>query len=725
MALKDYLPSQKDTPMDFYWSLIIEPGWVQAGIWKIEEDKTKVLSVSPSSAWKTDEELSEAADSALSAAVQDLPDDAPEPSKTVFGVSPTWVSDGSILPEFIEKIKNVSSKLSLTPAGFVVMPEAIAHHVKSKEGSPLNSVVVGVGGESIEVSLFLLGNLAGTQVVARSVSVGDDVIEGLSRFKHVENLPSRFLLYNGREAELEEARQSLMKIDWSKTENLKFLHTPNIEIIKPEEKVLAVSLAGASEISNVLSVEVEKTPEPEIQEEIEEVAPNIDTGFVVGQDLASSRVEVPEKVNEERQEIPREQVAEDKKPSGILVKLKSMNKKVEGAVGSIKPKVDMTGLTKVAGKKTFVFGVVALLLVFGGGFSYWWFYPKATVNIVVTPKKLEENIALFVDPGVSSIDTSKRILPGGKLEKDVSGEKTVPATGAKTVGDRAKGAVKMQNGTSEDIDLPTGTAIESSGGLRFTIDSATSIQAALSPSSPGTATVDVTAADIGAEYNLAGDESFSVSNYPKADVDAVATADFSGGSSRQILAVSEEDRDNLQEDLIDELLLKAEKELKSDLSDGNLLIEESLVQNVKDISFSKKVGDEAENLTLSLSLSVEALSVKKEDLLSLAENVLENKIPEGFVFRESQFSSVFEILGEVDGVYEVDTTFKVNLLPEIDPEEVAKKILGKYPPLAQEYLLSVPGFRRAEISLRPKFPGKLGTLPHVAKNLMVELSAEK
>lgn len=44
--------------------------------------------------------------------------------------------------------------------------------------------------------------------------------------------------------------------------------------------------------------------------------------------------------------------------------------------------------------------------------------------------------------------------------------------------------------------------------------------------------------------------------------------------------------------------------------------------------------------------------------------------------------------------------------------------------LAREYLSSVPGFIRAEFKIKPLFPGKLGTLPHVVKRIEVEVSAD-
>ncbi len=190
MALKDLLPGKKEKSKEYYWALVIEPGWVQAGVWCIDEDQTQVITISPPTPWELEEELIAASDTALSAAIQDFPEDLKEPSKTVFGVNSSWVSKGQIKKEHLEKIKRICAKLSLEPVGFVVLPEAIAHLMRSEEGSPLNAVVFGVAKDSIEIAVFALGKLAGNAEVARSISVVDDAVEGLSRFVKTEPFPS-------------------------------------------------------------------------------------------------------------------------------------------------------------------------------------------------------------------------------------------------------------------------------------------------------------------------------------------------------------------------------------------------------------------------------------------------------------------------------------------------------------------------------------------------------
>ena len=750
----------KEEKKEYYWALVIEPGWVQAGIWVIEDGKVKIVSVSPNAAWESEEELINSSDTALSGAIQDHPEEEGEPAKTVFGVSGNWVSEGQIKTEYLEKIKKICSKLSLEPVGFVVLPEAVAHYLKSEEGSPLSAVVLGVGKDDLEVSLFKMGELKGSSLVARSVSAADDVAEGLTRFASDEPLPSRFVLYNGKEAELDEVKQSLLKADWDRYEKIKFLHTPKVEMIESDKKVLATALAGGSELASAVSVEGVSNEKEKAEEEKEDVKEPATTegsnvekvspaalGFVVGQDVAIEEPKVSvkdESVEEQPQEVPapqanqpivdsgpqplpQEQAASKKKfaLSAPLAFLAAIPGKLMNVVSGGTGKLSSVGKVKSGGggKKILIIGGITFLVLIVGGFIAWWYLPKATVTVYVSPYQLEESVSVLVDPSIESTDKEEGILPGKLVAKTNDGDKTKSTTGTKTVGERATGEVTLYR-SGLLLTVPSGTVLTGSGDLVFTLDDGVTV-ASGSASSPGTVNAKVTAEDIGAQYNLTSGESFTVSNFPTSEIEAKNESSFSGGSSREINAVSEEDREELEEDLKEELVEEIIQEARSGLEEGDFLIEEATKVDITDKEFSNKVGDEASTLKLSLAIEAKVLIVKKADLIEVAQEVLKDRVAEGFVLREDQIDITFEFIDEDEGIYELRVTFGANLLPEVKPDEVAEKIKGKYPPLAKEFLTDIEGFERAEIVIIPRFPGRLGTLPRISKNIIIEVASQK
>lgn len=660
----DFLQKPKNEKENF-WALLIEPEWISSAIWQITDGKVEIINTSPATRWEGD--LTEAVDVSLSACTQNFPDDVPDPTKTVFGVPNSWIEGGNIKEEYLIKLKKICEDLSLVPSGFVVLSEAISHYIKQDEGVTLSGIIVGICDEALDLSIFDTGKLIGTTSVLRSVSVEDDVAEGLSRLgEDLENFSPRIILFNQKEQELDEIKNNLNDTDWSKYS--KFVHTPRIEIFDPNKKILAVALAGGSEIgdvSGVVETKLEELP-------IEEISNIEEAKDVTAEDLGFA-------------ELP---------------KLPKLNIK--------KPKIK---LNFSLGSKPLILGGSLILITLITAFILWWFLPKAIVTIYVLPKKLEENISLKIDEDIKAKN----------IEVSVSGEKTKTTTGTKMVGEKAKGSVKLQNGTAFPINLPAGSILISSTDLKFVTTKSASISGALSPSTPGTATIDVEASVIGSEYNLAKDEIFKVGNYPKAEFDGTSIDSFSGGSSRQISSVSEDDKKSLLDDLTKELMDNAKLKLGEMMLPEDYLIESSLLTETTEEDFSNKVGDEATSVKLSLTLNVSGLKVLKTDLAKISKEKLNNKVPSGFVLRDEQLTYEFV----VNDNNNFDVRLIANLLPSLDSNEIAKKIAGKYPTLAEDYLSNVPGFARAEFRLKPFLPGKLGTLPHMPKNISVEFSAEK
>lgn len=779
MDLKNFLPNQvKKVPKKNFWAVIVEQDWVQAGIWTIEDGKAKVLYSSVPSAWGLDEELVNAADACLSSAIQEYPEDEKEPSEVVFGVSTGWVDGGEIKPEFLEKIKKICSELALTPVGFVVLPEAIAHFLKSEEESPVSAVVIGVYSETLEIARFKQGNLIGTTQVARSVSVAEDVAEGLTRFAGEENIFSRFVLYDGKEGELEDIRQELIKVNWEDYPKLKFLHTPKVEIVDHQKKIEAVALAGASEMAGVKKIHHESVIETPPQEDSEQgldgdnvqLSPE-EAGFVLDKDITevqprekvglaeenvamgSDREEIENvapvdrsvyenlgdktnfQINNEETSYETPSVSNQDQPDmsneeTAKRKLNLPQLKVAALLANFKKRFAFLRSLKrfpgifQAGRSTLVLGIGFLLVIFVLGFAAWWFMPTASVTIYVAPKRQEEKITIKVDSKVDVSDFESSTLKGKVLDTSLTGDKTKSTTGTKTVGEKAKGEVTIYRVGSK-LNLTSGTVIHGPSGLDFTLDSDVEL-ASGSAGSPGTVKVAVSAKDIGVQYNLAADSNFTVSNYSTSDMEAKNEASFSGGTSREIQAVSEEDQEVLSEELKNELTDKAKEELKTQLSEGKFMIEESLTSTSSGVKFSSKVGDEAESLKLTLTTKASVVIVDRKEMLELASKALKDKIPSGFILRNEQINTEFEFDSKKGDIYEFEVFIEANLLPDVKTDEIVKEIRGKYPEIAKEYMTKgVPGFVRAEIKIKPNLPNKLNILPKVSKNIEVEIAAER
>lgn len=724
MNLKDFLTS-RDSPPELYWSLVLEKGLVQAGIWYISESAAEVVNIGPSVSWTEEAELTNAVDTALSSAVVDLPENYKEPSKTVFGVPFSWVKNGEISEERLTIIKKICTDLSLTPVGFVVLPEAIAHLYKSEEGSPVNAIILGLGEGSLEISVFNLGNLIGTTEVSRSVSLIEDITEGLSRFEGANPLPSRFIVYDGKEAELTEAKEMILQASWDSLARVKFLHTPKAEILTSDRKVLATSLAGAAEIGHVTAIESgnlepEASPvsEPVIETpEVKEATPE-SLGFAVGQDIsAANEATIVNVVPPQKVEMP---VSVEPKFS-FTKKASEYLQKTGSFIHSFS--IKKNAAPKIKNNTLIGLLIILFLLIVGGGIC-WWFLPKAKITVFVIPKRFEQQVNLTFSPG-GTYDASGGVVPVVVINDQVKGDKTKTATGVKLIGNKATGSVQIANGNGTAIDLASGTVITSSSGLRFITSAEASVSGQLLPGSPGVATVAINALDIGAQYNLAKGEIFSIGNYSKAMVAGTSTIDFTGGSSQEISAVSKEDQTKLETDLKNELTQNAISDISQKIATDQVFISDLAGVETTNETFDHKVNDSADSIKLSLSLNATGLAAEKSKLIEYSTNVLKDKVPQGFILKDSQIDFKFKFTGKLNNNYLYNVIIGANFLPQVDTQKVITQIAGKTRSVAQDYLNAITGFSRAEVALKPNLPGILGTLPRVLKNITLDVVAEQ
>jgi hypothetical protein len=232
-------------------------------------------------------------------------------------------------------------------------------------------------------------------------------------------------------------------------------------------------------------------------------------------------------------------------------------------------------------------GAGLIILLFVVGFLAYWNIPKAKVAVYLSPQSIEKEVQFVLDETETILDADNRIVPTKKESTMVSGTKEAATTGENLIGERATGRVRIYNRTQSSKTFEAGSTIQVDS-YSFSLDEGVTIASASTQENadfsttivPSTAEVSVTADDIGDDYNFASGTQLTVENFAESSFVATAISDFAGGFSREIQAVSEEDRDNLLEALTDELRSKALEQVgaESDQQKGVVQIDEVLIQ---------------------------------------------------------------------------------------------------------------------------------------------------
>ncbi|MDO8488066.1 MAG: baseplate J/gp47 family protein [bacterium] len=706
MDLPFFKTTQTPETRKYLFALEISPQTIKSAVWSVINDKTQVLGVGAAVNWDdhNEEDLVTACDQTLTAAASHLdPSGKTIVNEVILGLPADWVEADKIRPAKLSLLKQLAAKLELKPVGFVVTTEAIVKYLHHSENVPPTAILLGFWPQVVDVTLVRMGKIDGTETVKRSSHLADDVVEGLSRFPDVDVLPSRMLLYDSG-IDLEEVKQNLLQHHWqAPQEKLPFLHFPKVEVLPSDYSVRAIALAGGTEVAQAIGMI--SAPEPTLP--VEEEASS-DLGFVADADI---RTMTPQELETPQISETAEPEREAKPP---LAKPKLTLKLPRIPWPQFKtphPKFSLAALIAVA--------IVLLTL---GGAAYW-YIPKADVVIYVQPKNFEAKFDLVADTGLETMSQQDKAIPAKSLTVEVTASKSAPATGSLLVGDKATGSVTIQNNLDSSRQLAAGTVLTSPSGLKFVLDEAVTVASAsgdvFNPS-PGKATAKVTAANIGSDSNLSAGTVFRVGSLAVTQVAAKNETALSGGSSRQAKAIAKEDISSLRSALTGDLKEQARQKLTEQIADDQMLIAESITVETVSEDFNHKLGEEADEVTLDLTVKAVGIVVAKADLQILIDAQIKPQVPQGYG-SVSQLNQSFKVTDSDENKITFTVEVTAQLLPQIDQNEVLGNIRGKSFDRARQYLESLPSVSTIDILVAPRPVSYLRALPRVAKNITLSV----
>lgn len=419
---------------------------------------------------------------------------------------------------------------------------------------------------------------------------------------------------------------------------------------------------------------------------------------------------------------------ESQERSGIFAALPLQ--KVSEAIGSLVDKLPLKSVPFGRFRENKLFLIIPLIVVLLLGLALLYvFTVKATVTLSMESKHIAEGEQITFSPD-SSLDFAQKIIPAKEVEVSLPGTKTTDATGKKEVGDKAEGTVTLYNNTSSPKSLPAGSVITSSNDLDFVTDKDVTIASAsgdiFSGTKPGTAKVDVTAKDIGSEYNLPSNTKFTVSS--SSSLAAKNDSAFSGGTKKNITVVSKNDQSKLVEDLPKSLEDKAKDELAKKLGEGEIALPGFIDEQVGQKKYSKDLNDEADNVTLQATVTFTALTYKKADMKELAQSLLKDTHSQELAISTKGVQTTVKDIKPDKNDDDVSATLamEANLLPKINTDSLLQQLPGKSFAGASNLIRQKdPQVKNIDITLSPNIPFLPKLLPLVKDHITITISANE
>jgi hypothetical protein len=404
-----------------------------------------------------------------------------------------------------------------------------------------------------------------------------------------------------------------------------------------------------------------------------------------------------------------------------------IEKKERKKAAITRPKIKLPKFSFAFLKSKKAYAFLALPLILGGFLFFGYRFSKATVKIYVTPDELSDEIEVSLESGAENFDAEKGILPVEEVMVEKSGSKTIAATGKKLIGEKAVGEVKIFNRTSERAEFEAGTSLIGPDNLEFVLDNDVFVASKTADLETGVdrwgeTSASVTAGNIGTDYNLASNTTFTIGDYSEDDYLARNPEAMSGGTSREIRVVSEDDQQKLKDDLIEDLKNQAEEELKTKLADTRI-IEGSFQSTVVEEDYTADVGDEVDEVGLDLTINLTAAKINHQSLTEIAGKVLGDKTEEGYELKEGSLTAKLDIDTNQDGEKTAGRlTLKGKVYPKVNIEDLKNQLTSKKETAAKELIRKTyPRIYRDEIVYQLPLTKIFGYLPPRSENIIISV----
>ncbi len=717
MAIKNLLTklhkSSSHHSLQTFCALYLTDDVLQVSIWTVQANQVKPLSFGQLVSWdgQTSSSLVQAVDQSLTSASNHIDSNLKEPNQIVFGLPTSWLNEhNQLLSPKKKLLKHLSHQLELKPLGFTLFLESLVVYLQQQEGTPLNALLFHLSDLDISLSLIRQGKFIQRETIDRTDDLVTDIETLLKRLDSSQPLPSRILLFDGHH-DLQASVQLLNTQDWSKTFN--FLHLPQIEALPKDIGIRAVTLVGGTEVAKSLGLLTSSNSSDPLTPPIPTTTTSLDSETKQLQDLgfAIDQDQIPVKPHSNESSSNDLSNTSFSEPSQSRFQLPHFS-----LPNFSLPHLHLSKPTFSFSKKPLLISVSIILFLSLGLISFFWFVPHAKLTLYLQPKNIQTKLDL-------SLDSPSQNLSSQPFHHSLEATKSIPTTGSGLVGDKAQGEVTIYNRTTLTKTFPQGTQLQAKG-LKFTLlDSVTVASqstAADYTETPGKAQVKIQAVAIGDQYNLPANTEFQVANYALTSFVARNSEALSGGSSHQVKLVSQSDRQRLFNLLTQELQSQFDQQIASQSSDLVMLKQGS---KVLEKTYSHQVGDETDQLQLTLKLEFYGLAYRKQDINHLIQNQLQDRIPLGFHPLEDSLK--LDFVSNNSATNSAQFIAQMSLLPDLDQDKLKSLLKGKSPSEISQLLHSlIPEFSKADLKLTPRWlPPRLRFLPFNPHNIQLSIQS--
>ena len=350
-------------------------------------------------------------------------------------------------------------------------------------------------------------------------------------------------------------------------------------------------------------------------------------------------------------------------------------------------------------------GILLLILLILFMFMAIKVWPKATITLNTTAQKFDSNLSLNLSTDAKELDPNSFTVPAKLAQTNKTYSQQVATTGQKNNGNKASGAVILTNcsqSSDGDATVPAGTGLSSGGNTyitQATVTVHTSDYNGGKCKNNNGATVTIVAQNPGSAYN--GATSFSVAGYP--NLSGSPASQISGGTDNIVRSVNQNDINNAKAKINTN-----DPNVKKDLTDqlkgqGYFVVNATYNASTPSTTNSADVGDVADSVTVTETVTYMLFGVHKDDLKTLIDNDVNSQIDTSKqkIQDEGIDKATFSVANESASGVQVAMDAKPIAGPDIDVASIKKNSAGKRAGEIKGSLEGNPGIKSVDVNLSP------------------------
>lgn len=393
-------------------------------------------------------------------------------------------------------------------------------------------------------------------------------------------------------------------------------------------------------------------------------------------------------------------------------------KRDEEAVKPIKPVRQGGGKGFSIGYKERVIVVVIICLaVMSGILASVIFLPSAKIKLILrtAPLLVDERVTLQTN------SENENTLPGTAFFREVSVEGQSPVENKEIIGEKATGNVDLVNKTTEEQKIKDQSRLLTKDGQLLYMQRSVTL-----PAGPSRVSVPVIADQAGEAGNLTPQrlDFAGLSDSSRQLIYGEVTSALAGGSGEEVLVVKEDDIERARTQAGKEAKDQVEEDIRGELPDGWLLVDESW--NNELVSFETKVNvdDREPTIPYSARIVVRVFGFENEALTNHLKSALEQRMDKDYML----FPGPITYTKKVESVNWEEATAELNVrvthttIPQISLDTLKEKIMGRSEVQAKQYLSGLPGVRSVTLDLWPFW---VQSIPRIERRISMDLESER